>query len=289
MSGFRKLHLVFAVGLWLPLLGWAQSAEKGPELVAPEAFTLNCNACHLLDQALVGPSLVEIAELYPPANLDAFIQWCIEPQKKRDQMVEMPSMVHVPKADLVEIYHYIRLATVGVTRVKRPVNDPFATSPAKTRRPRVQRTFLPETGPASMVVALPTSQKFNLIWDTDQCRLRYISSGEPDSWQYWRSNGNALAEIGEVCYRESDPLFAAAEVRFMGYHISAEGMPAFVYRVGENTVTEKITTRGDQVVRTFTGSPRLPEYELPRDQGDQLKISAKFSENTLTLIHRPLP
>ncbi len=182
--------------------------------IPPLAFTTNCQACHLVDQSLVGPSLVEIAELYPEDNLSDFVKWCIEPGKKRDQMPVMPSMVHVPESELVDIFHYIKTVTVGVQKVKRPQTDPYATQAESIRRPRVERTFVPHSGPASMIVALPTDRKHNLIWDTDQCRLRYISEGETSRWPYLRSNGNALAEIGEVCFVEEEPVFESDRVQF---------------------------------------------------------------------------
>ncbi|MBL9190440.1 MAG: hypothetical protein JNK23_23370 [Opitutaceae bacterium] len=268
------------------LLALSAASIPAAELTPPAAFTTNCLACHTIDQAVVGPSLVEIAELYPERNRASFIKWCVEPGKKREHLPQMPAMVHVAEKDLHEIFNYIREVTKGVKRVRPSGADPYALSPGKTRRPRVERTFVPDSGPASIIVALPTARKHNVIWDTDSCRLRYISEGETDNWPYLRSNGNALAKVGEVCYVEHSPIFVAGKTQFKGCHLSDEGYPTFVYTVGGTTVTETISTAGGAIVRTIKASPRLPGFSLPRDQGDKLKIAAETAGDTLIIQHR---
>jgi len=277
-----KLNTLIGAGL---LLHAAALPVFAQELQPPTAFVTNCQACHIVDEALVGPSLVEIAELYPEDNLSDFIKWCIEPQKKRDQMPVMPSMVHVPESELIEVYHYIKKVTVGVKKVKRPATDPYATQPESIRRPRVERTFVPHAGPASMIVSLPTDRKHNLIWDTVQCRLRYISEGETSRWPYLRSNGNSLAEVGTVCYVEETPVFESDRVQFKGYHISDQGYPSFVYTVDESTVTEEISVEDGKIIRTIEGSPSLPDYIHPKSQGEKLQTTTKVSVNRLSIVH----
>lgn len=284
MSHLFKSNRLVAV----PMFALATIRTVGADEVPPAAFTTNCVACHLLDQNLVGPSLVEIAELYPDKNRDDFIKWTIEPGRKRDQLPQMPSMAHIPEEELIEIYHYIRKVTVGVRRVKLPKDDPFAIYTVNGKRPRVERTFVPHAGPASVIVSLPTEQKHNLVWDTDQCRLRYISEGETDRWPYLRSNGNALAQVGVVSYQEKTPLFKSDDVEYKGYHISEHGYPTFVYRVDDSTITEEVSLEDDKIVRTVKGTPDLPEHRIPKSQGERLEVSASISEKTLTLVHSSL-
>ena len=258
------------------------------ELSEPLAFTVNCRACHLLDQTGVGPSLVEMAELYPRENKDRFIHWAISPGRKRDQMPQMPSMAHVPKEQLSEIYDYIKTVTVGVKRVKTSNIDSYATAPAKTKRPRIERTFVPNSGPASLILALPTEKKHNVIWDTDQCRLRYISTGEPDNYAYLRSNGNSLALVGEIIYRESQSIFTAAgDVQYKGYHISKEGYPSFVYQLGESEVTETISVDVERqsIVRSFKATPQLPDYEIPPPPDDRLTTEVTKSDKAISISY----
>ena len=271
-----------------PLAGWAQDDETTSELVPPAAFTTNCQACHMLDQMLVGPSLVELSELYPPSNLDDFIAWCIAPGHKRDNLPQMPAMVHVPKEELKAIHAYIRRVSVGVEKVKAPKTDPYANRPASVRRPRVERTFVPESGPASVVVALPSESKLNVIWDTDQCRLRYISQGEVDRWPYLRSNGNALADVGEIYYVEEAPIFTENSRQFEGYQISPQGYPTFVYRVGETRVMEKIFMEGDTIVRAIRATPSLPAYRLPENTGEKCTVETEVTGRALNIIYRSL-
>ena len=255
--------------------------EKKQAIVEPLAFSVNCKACHLLDQTLVGPSLVELAELYPRSDRDKFVQWCQEPGRKRDQMPQMPSMAHIPEPQLVEIYDYIKKITVGVTKVRRSNKDAFA----KTKRPRILRTFVPESGPASVLLALPTAAKHNVVWDTEQCRLRYISVGELDNYPYLRSNGNSLAKVGDIVYREPERVFSADDVQFKGYQVSEEGYPSFLYRIGDAEVTETISAEGDAVVRSIRATPALPEYQLPDTGSEQLKAEVVSSEDSITLTY----
>ena len=58
-------------------------------------------------------------------------------------------------------------------------------------RPFVQRIFMPESGPASIAVALPGTQ--NYCWDAGECRLRYVWRGDfVDASAHWRGNGKDL-------------------------------------------------------------------------------------------------
>ena len=147
---------------------------------------------------------------------------------------------------------------------------------------------VPDSGPASVVVALPSESKFNLIWDTDQCRLRYISQGEVDRWPYLRSNGNALADVGEICYVEEASLFLEKSRQFEGYHLSPEGYPTFVYRVGETQVTEKISMEGAVIVRAISATPSLPAHHRPESSGATLAVDAEATGRALNILYRPL-
>jgi len=128
---------------------------------APEAFTTNCQACHLLDQEQVGPSLVAIAKLYPRKKRKDFIKWCVDPGKKRPEMAQMPSMAHIPADQLSAIHTYILSTTKNKSNRVKSKEDLYGQSPTAVARPRVTRTFLPETGPASILFALATTEKHN--------------------------------------------------------------------------------------------------------------------------------
>ncbi len=279
------MRLLFLSGL--VALQVCAVAEEEPA-VAPPAFVTNCQACHFVDRALVGPSLVEIAEIYPEKERGKFVQWCIDPGKKRDQMPQMPSMAHVSQVELNEIFDYVQSVTIGVKRVKVPSTDPYASSPSAGKRPRVQRTFVPEAGPASMVITLPTEDKLNVVWDTDECRLRYISSGKFDNWPYLRSNGNALANVGTILYRESVPLFAGSSVQFLGYALSDGGYPTLEYSVNGTRVSETIIVNGESVQRLIKSSSPLPLVNAPMDQGAHLKVEMTVSDKRLLLTHTKL-
>ena len=264
----------------------AKSQKGKSDLVEPVAFTTNCKACHLLDQVMVGPSLVELAELYPRKDQDKFIQWCLNPGHKRAQMPQMPSMAHIPKEQLNEIYDYLKVVTVGVSIVKPSRVDPYATTSAKTKRPRIVRTFVPESGPASLILALPTSEKHNVIWDTDQCRLRYISVGEPDNYPYLKGNGNALAVVGDIVYRELNSIFSSKnQIQYKGYHVDQKGYPSFVYQVDGMEVTEMIGVVDESIVRRFVATSSLPAYHVPEILNKKINLKSSRSEEELTLVY----
>lgn len=118
------------------------------------------------------------------------------------------------------------------------------------RRPFVQRIFMPDSGPASIAVALPGTQ--NYCFDAGACRVRYIWSGPfLDGSGYWRGSGKELGELGDAPWwtSKSFPLVfpeskggkatAAPEPKFLGYQLDG-GVPEFHYRVGEQEVFQKV-------------------------------------------------
>ncbi|MGI9242507.1 MAG: hypothetical protein ACR2RV_17045, partial [Verrucomicrobiales bacterium] len=70
-----------------------------------------------------------------------------------------------------------------------------------------------------------------------------------------------------------------------GYHLSGEGVPSFVYRVGENEVTETILVERDSVVRRIAAEPALPAYVLPGGGSDQLRVEAHQTDHSITVVY----
>ena len=217
-------------------------------------FTLNCSACHMLDQGLVGPSLVEMRKLYS-GKPDAFVKWCVAPGRKRLGAIEMPSMVHLGQPGLRMVYEHVMAISKGVVAKKVDLRDSFATAPTQTVRPLVQRMFLPDAGPAAIGVAL--DDKTSLCWDAGSCRLRYSwTGGFIDGFPYWKENGSSQATIvGKIRYIETAPLFPGT-AKFAGYQI-ASGLPVFRYSIGSQAITETYTAlpAAAGITRSFTFSP----------------------------------
>lgn len=229
----------------------ASAAPDGAQL-----FTNNCSACHLLDQMVVGPSLAEIRGLYF-GKQDDFLKWCVAPKKKRENVIEMPSMVHVGDEGLRAIYDHIMKVAEGVKAKKQDPGDPYKTSPTYTARPQVQRIFMPNAGPAAIAVALDETN--SLCWDAGECRLRYAwTGGFIDGFPYWRGNGSSLATVvGTVKYTEAkSPFGTPGEGKFLGYTMK-DKLPTFRYQIGAQTVTERFTPakEGAGFQRTFTITP----------------------------------
>jgi azurin len=128
-----------------------------------------------------------------------------------------------------------------------------------TTFPAVSRTFMPESGPASIAVGFEDGQSYN--FDAGEGYLRYAwSGGFVDNWQHWRGNGNAFADVdGEIFYRSGIgvPLRfgardQAGDVEFRGYTLDENDIPEFRYSLDGAEVRERITPRsGGGLVRTF--------------------------------------
>ncbi len=226
-------------------------------MASPEKnFKTNCMVCHQLEnkvEPIVGPSLVEISHIYKD-NLKGYLKWCIEPGKKRKDVIQMPSMAHVGEKDLEAIYHWIMATTKGkkYTPPKETNFDPYMLTGDATKRPRIQRIFLPDTSPASIAVTIDGNH--SLCWDTVSCRLRYIwIGGFIDGFPYWKSNGSSVAKLtGKVYYRSLPKLNSGfvsqndEEPKFNGYNI-IDSLPVFSYSIGSIEVTEAIQNKAGAI------------------------------------------
>lgn len=212
-----------------------KKAAPKVEIKEPVAF-LNCKACHALDKTIVGPTLINIRNAYPAESLEYFIEWCLNPGKKRPLMPQMPSMAHIPKEQLAEIHEYILAVTKGLQQPKEYAKKDLFKD---TKRPRVLRTFTPESSPASIVICLDTPEKHNIIWDSVGCHIAYITKGEFDNWPYLRSSGNALASPGKKVYTNEDPI--RTNTQYNGYRINADGLPTFLYSIGGKEFSDTVS------------------------------------------------
>jgi azurin len=132
-----------------------------------------------------------------------------------------------------------------------PPNAAAGVIAGRGQRPFAQRVFLPESGPASIAVALAGSQ--NVCWDAGECRLRYAWQGAfIDASENWAGNGSKLAALSATPWWQAPkgefPLrFGAATtdrppVKFLGYAMNASG-PEFHYRAGDTEVFEQVLPR----------------------------------------------
>ena len=246
-----------------------------------QLFTNNCAACHLLDQMVVGPSLAEIRGLYFGKKAD-FVKWCVAPQKKRANAIDMPSMVHVGNEGLEAIYEHVMKVAEGVKEKKQDPGDPYKASTNYTARPQVQRIFMPNAGPAAIAVALDATN--SLCWDAGECRLRYAwTGGFIDGFPYWRGNGSSVAAVvGTVKYTEAkSPFGDVKDMKFIGYTMK-DKLPIFRYQTGTQMVTEQFTPlkEGTGFQRTFTVTP-TPDKPLTMEFTAQSGVTITSDKGTM--------
>ena len=236
---YRWLSLLTACLGLTPLA----SAQDGKLL-----YEQNCAACHLPDQMVVGPSMIEITKLYDKKPKE-FVAWAVKPLKKRAGVIEMPSMAHLGEANLLVIREYMIKASQGLKEKAPITKDPVARA---TRRPEVQRMFLPNVGPAAIAVALPGD--LNYTFDAGDCRLRTVWRGDfIDCWAYYKSNGKATAAIlGKSLWSLTADETLQTRVKFLGYTVDASGLPTFEYRRDGVLFTEKIISTKEGLLRTVT-------------------------------------
>ncbi|MCM8541065.1 MAG: cytochrome c [Lentisphaeraceae bacterium] len=202
-------------------------------------YTLNCLACHALDQMIVGPSLVEIAHLHRKKP-EGIVTWAMEPQQKRPGVIEMPPMSHLGKENLVKVASYILKVTEGKKYVKKKSGkDPFAQFPVS----KIQRTFMPFVGPAAIAVSI--NNNMHLCWDAGTCQFRYAWKGEYlDNWPVLRGNGNGLAKVKGKIFNNinaGNPFKVEGKVKFHGYK-KQDSLPVFMYSVGPLNVEAKVSS-----------------------------------------------
>ena len=128
-----------------------------------------------------------------------------------------------------------------------PAQAAQVATPGSGRRPYVQRIFMPNSGPASIAVALPGN--LNYCWDAGECRLRYVWRGPfIDASAHWRGNGKDIAAVLAEPWWSAEKgklslkLGEAGEppkAKFLGYKLDA-GIPEFHYRLGDAEVFEKV-------------------------------------------------
>lgn len=232
------------VFLILPLAAVDKPAPPG-EL----AFAINCSACHHLASVVVGPSMVAVAKTYPKEKRAEFIAWTKAPGKKNSNMIQMPSMAHVPEADLGEIHDYLLSATKGQKEKKGKALYPKFKEP-KRPLPYVARTSMPDSSPASVGVVLENG--LSVCWDTEACRFRYAYVGDKTNlFNMWKP-----ASLPNKPYyvETSEMLFGGrAKPQFKGYQLVGKD-PEFRYTLGVYEVRELVSAGKDKksVTRKFT-------------------------------------
>ncbi|MGE9271354.1 MAG: c-type cytochrome [Verrucomicrobiales bacterium] len=271
------------------LLALLPLRAEDPQLSGEQLFSMNCAACHLTDQEVVGPSLVEMRRLYH-RNMPGFIHWAKNPQQKRKGAVEMPSMAHLPDAQLARIFRHVMAVTEGVREKKGAEGDLYGSSKTITARPNVIRIFMEDASPAAVAVAV--DETYSFCWDPAHCRLRYVwRDGFIAPSNFWAGKGfGYVKRDGTHLIRETESplsqLMKDGEMSYLGYRLENR-VPTFRYEIGSTSVTERLEVSGGKLTRRFTLKPPLDvALHVPlADEGGVSWTSAdgEIAAGTLTL------
>ena len=165
--------------------------------------------------------------------------------------------------------------------------------PGGGQRPFVQRIFMPDSGPASIAVALPGGE--NYCWDAGECRLRYAWSGDfLDAGAHWKGSGKEMPVIpGSPWWtaKEGSNLLHAggssAPVKFLGYTMK-DGLPEFHYRRGDAEVFERVTPDKDGGLAVHLHLAKAADGIRP-EEGPDRKIDPPAPHATDFTVHLPKP
>jgi hypothetical protein len=122
-------------------------------------------------------------------------------------------------------------------------------------RVSVYRFFMPQAGPASIAVVLPSG--YSYCWDAGAGRFRYAWKGILGA----RPDRTVPAKVeGEIYYREEagfplrvgpDPSVEPKQISFKGYTLDAQGIPEFELVIDGVTVRERIEIKDGRITRRF--------------------------------------
>lgn len=258
---------------------WADTAANDKQL-----YQVNCQACHLLTQTSVGPSLAEIAGDYPKGQLQEFLSWVKNPGRKRPNSIQMPAIGYLSDDELSRLHQYILQEAQSLTPSKEPVAAGF--TPPDSVYPYVKRAYMPFVSPAAIAVALNSS--ISLSWDTVGARLAYVYPSEAD---FFNGHTQQADKQSLLRYQETASQFWSAftdnSVTFLGYRL-IDQLPEFYYRSGDIVVSEKITLprHGNGFIRQFTTQGINKPVSLNFAHKGNAKLTAttgKLTNSTLEL------
>ena len=272
------LMLFFSTGIVSAAPKLNAEEEEGKKI-----YTLNCLACHALDQMIVGPSLVEIAHIHRKKP-EGIVVWSMNPQQKRPGVIEMPPMSHLGEANLKKVAAYILKVTEGKKFVKKKGGkDPFAQFPVA----KIQRTFMPNAGPAAIAVSL--NDKLHLCWDAGTSQYRYAWSGAYiDNYPVLRGNGNGLAKVQGKLFSNvnaGNPFQSHGKAKFKGYK-KEKGLPVFLYSVGPLEVESRIKAASSKAVSfnyKISGAAGKVTFKPDVTQGKWSSDKGQIKDGVLTL------
>jgi mono/diheme cytochrome c family protein len=273
--------------------------------------SLGCVTCHGFNGAKPqvaddtrGPDLNTVASRLRP---DHFRRWVFDP-KRVNPATPMPSFFEgTPKHDALGTIDMILAYCALGNSMPPPVGwvDENNYTLAVRDRPIVVRAVVPNPNdvwhnfPRGIAVGLPGLVSY--CFDADSCMTRYAwSGGFVDMRAAWSGRGgNQIQVMGKrfwatdtAPFHVGGPTDPQPKPQFEGYTLDAQGVPTWLYRIGEVEVKETITAteKGYGIVRKFDvdahGEPvtlRLVEHpqetamhcSLPSMESTQLQSDPK--------------
>lgn len=218
---------------------------------------LGCVNCHgLKGRKPLGAPVIDLSHTVQRLQPAYFKELLLDPQATQPGTLMPPLFAGRKKADqeIEQIWTYLK--EIDQQRVPDGLlrTDDFELKPSEEGRPIVFRTFLEGAGVQAVAVGFP--EGINAAFDSRECRWRIAWRGRfLDALSTWDDRfcapakplGEPVTDLGEACPR---PDAGKDEVEFRGFELDEKGVPTFLYRIGEQTVRDRIEPGGNGLKRT---------------------------------------
>jgi mono/diheme cytochrome c family protein len=142
-----------------------------------------------------------------------------------------------------------------------------------TDKPRLLRTFMNQAGPHAIAVGFPAGVHF--AFDAERVQVAQFWRGRfLDAHGTWFNRftppaeplGDDIVNLAGPAAGDLSPMsgsHAAADRRFQGYRLDAEGVPTFLYAVGDLQVADTLRPTDQQGFQRSMRFAMLPEHPSP--------------------------
>lgn len=250
-----------------------QRGENGRVLMGIGKGGLGCVSCHgLKDRKSLGVPVINLTQTVKRIQPGYFKELLLNPQVTQPGTLMPPLFVGHKKAndEIEQVWTYLKEIDQSRLPEGLLLTGDYELKPEKEGRPIIFRTFLEGAGMHAVAVGYP--QQAHVAFDALESRWAIAWRGRfLDAMTTWEERAMTPAKpLGEKTL--SFPLHAplvklasasdawpeargtAAGYRFKGYRVGKDGIPSFLYEVGDLKVEDKLAPSADgkALLRTVT-------------------------------------